>query len=610
MTVTRDATSLIFTPASAAEATPFLAGTGIGPFGSIWNLQEASGTYADAVGTVTLSSAFSHHATLTGWSRFFPSQSDTAGDQALNDTDTTTLVDLNTHSMTLVFYVALTGAPPVSLRSIANLGPGGSHANNWEVTLSTAHKIQITDGTNVYAATTDHGTGALPAILRYNSTAGTVDLFFGGEKIHATTFTRPAASSLGVWLGAVYSGAPQQQFGWAAALYGVNAEISDAQVAMLFTRFTTGYVASIAVTPTSPTVTAGLTQQMTAIATMGDGSTQDVTALATWSSGTPGVAIVNSSGLVTANAAGTSTITAAFGGATSSPDTVTVVPGGAHVVSIAIAPSAPNILGGATLQLATTGTYSDGSTGDITSTSTWTSNKTNVSVSSVGLVTALAPGTAMITASFTPIGWPTVIATIPVSVPAISSASYAAMLSQLFPPGKIWQFVASTLALVLEANADELGRFDARTIDLLNEDIPSTALETLPDYEIELALVVGATDTNAERQARIVARLISQQGFRPADFQASLAPLLALSPTNIVVIERTAAQAASVGDPREIYRFFIYRNPSLSGTYFLASAQALVDTIKPSHTIGTLIESIDLICDDSHSLCDRDLLGA
>jgi hypothetical protein len=123
-------------------------------------------------------------------------------------------------------------------------------------------------------------------------------------------------------------------------------------------------------------------------------------------------------------------------------------------------------------------------------------------------------------------------------------------------------------------------------------------------------LGLDSDGTTAERRARVVAWLIARQRYRPADFQTTLAPLLGLDPSDVEVIERTAAFAASLGDVREIFRFFIYRDPALAGTYYVESAQALVDRIKPSHTAGHVIESIDFLCDDPLSLCDRDLLGA
>lgn len=189
-----------------------------------------------------------------------------------------------------------------------------------------------------------------------------------------------------------------------------------------------------------------------------------------------------------------------------------------------------------------------------------------------------------------------------------SGDAYARMMMALFPPGKIWRWVASLLTTFIRGCADELARLDARTIDLLNEADPRTTDELLPEAERELAL--PSDGTNAERQARIVGRLVARQRYRPVDFQQALGPLLAQAPADVVVLERTPAMAAALGDVREIFRFFIYRDPTLSGTYFLDSAQALVTKIKPSHTIGTVIESVDFLCDDIHSLCDRDLLGA
>lgn len=186
--------------------------------------------------------------------------------------------------------------------------------------------------------------------------------------------------------------------------------------------------------------------------------------------------------------------------------------------------------------------------------------------------------------------------------------AYADMLVSLLPPGKLWRWTGSVLRKLLLGSADELTRLDARVTDLLNEADPTTTLELLPEYERELKLDPAASAD--ERRARIVARLVARQRFRPVDFQQALAPLLALAPADVQVLERTRAFVTSIGDDREIFRFFIYRDPSLPGTPFISSAQALVDAIKPSHTVGTVIESVNFLCDDPHSLCDRDLLGA
>jgi uncharacterized protein YmfQ (DUF2313 family) len=187
------------------------------------------------------------------------------------------------------------------------------------------------------------------------------------------------------------------------------------------------------------------------------------------------------------------------------------------------------------------------------------------------------------------------------------ASAYGRMMKALLPPGKLWRLFDSLLSALFLACGDELARVEARAIDLLNEADPTTTTELLPEYERELALT--AATSLAERRANVVARLIRRQRFRPVDFQAALADLLAQAPEDVVVIERTRAFCIAIEDDREIFRFFIYRDPSLPGAYFLASAQVLVDEMKPSHTIGQVIESVSARYGDPHSLYGRDLMG-
>jgi hypothetical protein len=184
---------------------------------------------------------------------------------------------------------------------------------------------------------------------------------------------------------------------------------------------------------------------------------------------------------------------------------------------------------------------------------------------------------------------------------------YTRMLFSLLPPGKAWRFLSSLVTSVVAASADEIGRLHERVLDLLEESDPSTATELLPEYEQDLELVAAATVT--ERRANITAHRTALQGFRPEDLRQALAPLLGQAAVDVVVIERSLAFIATIGDQREIFRFSVYRNPALPGTYFLANAQALLDEIQPSHTQGKVIESVSVLCDDPFSLVDRDLLG-
>jgi YD repeat-containing protein len=75
---------------------------------------------------------------------------------------------------------------------------------------------------------------------------------------------------------------------------------------------------SLTVTPGSPFIPVNSTQQFRAILSFTDGSTQDMTVSATWTSSTPAIATVNSQGLASGLAIGSTTITTGSNGFTSS----------------------------------------------------------------------------------------------------------------------------------------------------------------------------------------------------------------------------------------------------------------------------------------------------
>src|SRR6185436_11623186 len=65
-------------------------------------------------------------------------------------------------------------------------------------------------------------------------------------------------------------------------------------------------LASIAVTPASPSIAAGGNQQFTATGTYSDASTANLTGSVTWASATPATATISSGGLAHGVATGTS----------------------------------------------------------------------------------------------------------------------------------------------------------------------------------------------------------------------------------------------------------------------------------------------------------------
>jgi len=177
---------------------------------------------------------------------------------------------------------------------------------------------------------------------------------------------------------------------------------------------------SIALTPASPSIAKGLTQQFTATGNYSDGSHQDITGQATWASATPGVATINAAGLATGVGIGTSNITAGLSGVTSPIDVLTVT--AAILQNIAVTPANPSVPKGLTQQFAATGMYSDGSLVDLTTQVAWSSTAPGVAtVNASGLATSVGTGMTNITASL--LGVTSPIDVLTVTVPAVQSIS-------------------------------------------------------------------------------------------------------------------------------------------------------------------------------------------
>jgi hypothetical protein len=93
------------------------------------------------------------------------------------------------------------------------------------------------------------------------------------------------------------------------------------------------------------------------------------------------------------------TISAAYGSGT--PKTATLNVSYATIQSIAVTPSAPTIAPGTTQAFEAVGTFSDGSSQDITSVSQWTSSAPEVAtVNESGVATGVSQGQTNVTAAF------------------------------------------------------------------------------------------------------------------------------------------------------------------------------------------------------------------
>jgi len=168
---------------------------------------------------------------------------------------------------------------------------------------------------------------------------------------------------------------------------------------------TAATLVSIAVTPTTPTIANGTSQQFLATGTYTDSSTQNLTGQVTWGSSSAGVAVIIQSGpnrgLASATGVGTSTISASFGSVSGS--TLLTV-SAATLDSISIVPDNGSIANGTKRQFTATGHYSDGSTQNLTTAVTWDSDTLGTATISnaaghEGEATSVAAGTTTISAT-------------------------------------------------------------------------------------------------------------------------------------------------------------------------------------------------------------------
>jgi len=199
---------------------------------------------------------------------------------------------------------------------------------------------------------------------------------------------------------------------------------------------TSAVIVSLAIEPPGPSLASGTTLQLAAIATYSDATAQDVTGQVTWGSSDGTVATVSNAagerGLVRALATGSATASAQLAGVMA---TTTVTVTAATLTSLSVSPANPSIAKGTSQQMVATGTYSDGSSQDLTAQVAWSSSDGTVAAvgnapGTSGLATAVGTGSATVTASFGGVTGSTqltvtsaVLVSISVSPPSLSLAN-------------------------------------------------------------------------------------------------------------------------------------------------------------------------------------------
>ncbi len=187
----------------------------------------------------------------------------------------------------------------------------------------------------------------------------------------------------------------------------------------------------------------------------------------------------------------------------------------------------------------------------------------------------------------------------------ITADRYREQLQALLPQGAAWsREPGGVLTAVLDAWAQELGRFDQRCGDLIDEADPRTTNELLADWERVAGLpdpCLGASPSLGQRRATLVQRLITLGGATPAYFIAvALALGVAITITEYRPFDVNGPVNVPIYGPDWGYAWQV-NAPLYGATGFLAVTGSVADALgwydanlqlecviralKPAHTI-------------------------
>src|SRR6185437_9797223 len=137
--------------------------------------------------------------------------------------------------------------------------------------------------------------------------------------------------------------------------------------------------------------------------------------------------------------------------------------GPSTLVSISVSPSGATIQSGSTQQFTATGAFSDNSSQILTSSLTWSSSNTAIAtISTAGLLTAVAPGTSTIQAQSNGVTGST---TVTVSASAPPPAAQAEVLTYHNDNARTGQNLQETILTPTNVNATSFGKLFVISVD-------------------------------------------------------------------------------------------------------------------------------------------------
>jgi urocanate hydratase len=297
-----------------------------------------------------------------------------------------------------VATISSTGAAS-GLATAASAGTTTISASSGTITGSTT--LTVTSATLVSIEVTPATVSIPKGVSRQFTATG---IFSDNTTQNLTTQVTWASSNNGIATLSNASGSQGRASGAAVGSTTISATIGSISGSTSLT-VTSATLVSIAVTPPTPSIADGLSEQFTATGTYTDNSTQNITTQVSWASSDTSVSTISNAagtqGFASSLAAGSTTISAASGSISGST-TLTVT--SATLVSITVTPGNPSIADGVTEQFTAIGTYTDNSTQNLTTQVTWSSTDTNVATvsnaaGSQGMASAAAVGSTNISAT-------------------------------------------------------------------------------------------------------------------------------------------------------------------------------------------------------------------
>src|SRR5471030_1437954 len=333
---------------------------------------------------------------------------------------------------------ALPVAGTVQLTAVANYADGSSHdvttASAWTSATPAVASVSASGG---LATGVSAGSSVLGASFGGQSGSATLTVNPALPPVALTSVTvTPATAALPVAGSVSASGGLATGVSVGSSVLGAS---FGGQSGSATLTVNPAVLLSIALTPVAPSIAIGATQQFIVNGSYSDGSSRNVGALASYVSATPAVATIGAAtGLASGVSAGSTLVTASLGTLSASA-TLTVTP--ATLISLAITPAHPALLVGGTQQLTVVATYSDGSTVDVTRSSSYTSASSSmVGVgASTGLSTGVAAGSSVVSASF---GGQSVSTTVTVSAVTLVSLAVTPANASV-AVGATQQFIAT-----------------------------------------------------------------------------------------------------------------------------------------------------------------------